>query len=118
MQSYRDLEIYRLAHRLAVEISLLTNNLPRYELYETGSQIRRSAKSVPANIVEGFTRKRYQAEYVRFLVFAHGSCNETIEHLELLYECKSLLNKEKYEMLKGDYEKLGGMLNNFIQSVS
>lgn len=64
-QSYKDLEIYQLAHRLAVEIHKMTlEELPKFEMYEEGSQIRRSSKSAAANIVEGFGRKRYQNEYI------------------------------------------------------
>jgi four helix bundle protein len=58
MQSYKDLEIYQLAHRLAVEIHVMTLKLPQFEQYGEGSQIRRSSKAVVANIVEGFGRKR------------------------------------------------------------
>jgi len=118
MQSYRDLEIYKLAHKLAVEIHKMTLKLPKFEMYEEGSQIRRSAKAVSSNIVEGFGRKRYQQEYVRFLVFAHSSCNETIEHLELLFETDSLNDKSLFGHFQEGYDKLGRKLNKFIQSVS
>jgi four helix bundle protein len=59
IQSYRDLEIYQLSFQLAVEIDRLSKKLPKHEMYEVGSQIRRSAKSIPANIAEGFGRRRY-----------------------------------------------------------
>jgi four helix bundle protein len=117
MQSYGDLEIYRLSHKLAVEIHKMTLKLPKFEMYEEGSQIRRSSKAVPSNIVEGFGRKRYQQEYVRFLIFAHSSCSETIEHLELLYETKSLDDKKQFDYFQEEYDKLGRKLNKFIQSV-
>ena len=118
MQSYKDLEVYQLSHKLAVEIHEMTLKLPKFEMYEEGSQTRRSSKSVASNIVEGFGRKRYQQEYVRFLIFAHSSCNETIEHLELLYETKSLTDKLLFEYFQEGYDKLGRKLNKFIQSVS
>jgi len=51
--------------------------LPTFELYEEGSQIRRSIKSVKSNIVEGYGRRRYKQEYIRFLTFAQASCDET-----------------------------------------
>lgn len=94
MQSYKDLEVYKLAHSLAIEVHKMTLQLPKFETYEEGSQIRRSSKSASVNIVEGFGRKRYQAEYLRYLVFAHASCNETIEHLELLYKTESLRDEK------------------------
>jgi four helix bundle protein len=117
MQSYRDLEVYQLAHKLAVEIHTMTLELPTFELYEEGSQIRRSAKAIPSNIVEGFGRKQYQQDYVRFLTIAHSSCNETIEHLEILFATKSLISKEKFDYFMEDYDKLGRKLNKFIQAL-
>ncbi len=70
------------------------SELPRFELYEEGSQIRRSSKSVVANIVEGYGRRRYKSEYIRFLIFALASCDETREHLEILRETGSLGNAD------------------------
>ena len=68
MQSYRELEIYQLAHTLAVEVHAMTlQDLPNFERYEEGSQIRRSAKAIAAAIVEGFGRKLYQQDFVRYL---------------------------------------------------
>lgn len=116
-QSYRDLEIYQLAHKLAVEIHEMTLNLPKIEQYEEGSQIRRSAKSISANVVEGFGRRRYKAEFIKYLAYAHASCDETIEHLELLFETKSLKTKNTFDRFMSEYDKLGRMLNKFIQRV-
>jgi four helix bundle protein len=91
--------------------------LPKFELYEEGSQLRRAAKSIPANIVEGFGRRRYKNDFIRFLAYAHASCNETIEHLEMLIETGSL-STEKGDTLLNDYDLLGRKLNRFIQSVT
>ena len=55
--------------------------LPKYELYELGSQLRRSSDSVNSNIVEGYGRKRYKADFIKFLVYSHSSCLETKGHL-------------------------------------
>jgi len=118
MQSYRDLEIYKISHKLAIEIHKMTLDLPKFEMYEEGSQIRRSAKAIPSNIVEGFGRKKYQQNYHRFLVIAHASCNETIEHLEILYETESLKNKEKFEYFSKEYDTLGRKLNKFVQALA
>jgi len=118
MQSYKDLEIYQKAHSLAIEIHQMTISLPKFETFEEGSQIRRSSKAISANITEGFGRKRYRQDYIKFLVYAHASCNETIEHTELLYETKSLQDKQKFEYFLNEYDKLGRKLNSFIQAVS
>jgi len=116
-QSYKDLEIYKLAHKLAVEVHGMSLNLPKFEMYEEGSQIRRSSKSVSNNIVEGFGRRRYKKDFIKFLVYSLGSCDETIEHLALLYETKSLNDKLIYNYFKEEYDHLGRMISNFIKSV-
>ncbi|MCG6879153.1 MAG: four helix bundle protein, partial [Deltaproteobacteria bacterium] len=77
--SYKNLEIYPLAHSLGVDTHGLSLQFPKFELYETGSQLRRASKSISANVVEGYGRKRYPAEHVRFLIFALASCDETME---------------------------------------
>ena len=93
------------------------SELPRFELYEEGSQIRRSSKSVVANIVEGYGRRRYKADFVRFLTCALASCDETREHLELLRETGSLKNKDRFDQLYLQNDELGRKLNRFIQTV-
>jgi len=117
-QSYRDLEIYQLAHRLAVRVHKMTlESLPKFELYEEGSQIRKSSKSVVANIVEGFGRKKYKNEYVKALTYALASCDETKEHLELLFETGSLRDENLYRDLLTQYEELGRKIYLFREAV-
>ena len=116
--SYRNLDIWRLARKAAVEIHKMSlAELPRFELYEEGSQIRRSSKSVLANIVEGYGRRRYKADFVRFLTCALASCDETREHLELLRGTGSLKNEDLYDRLDLQNDELGRKLNRFIQAV-
>ena len=116
--SYRDLEIWKLARQVAIAVHRMTlQNLPKFEMYEEGSQIRRSAKSVAANIVEGYGRRRYKQEFIRFLVFAHASCDETIDRLEMLFDTKSLTNEVVYRELSTQLDLLGRKLNVFIDSV-
>ena len=118
MQSYKELDIYQLAHKLAVEVHHMTlKDLPSFEMYEEGSQIRRSAKAIAANIVEGFGRKLYQQEFVRYLTYAIASCDETKEHLELLFETGSLTNKQKFTGLLERYEEVGRKLYRFRETV-
>jgi four helix bundle protein len=79
--NYEDLEIWKIANELVLQIHQLTiNDIPKFEMFETGSQIRRSIKSVKANIVEGFGRRQYKLEFIRFLVIAMASNDETIDH--------------------------------------
>lgn len=116
--SYRNLEIWQLARALSVEIHRMSlESLPRLEMYEEGSQIRRSVKSIRSNIVEGYGRRRYKQEFIRFLTYAHASCDETIDHLETLHETGSLNDNALFTRLLKTLNRLGGKLNLFIQSV-
>jgi len=116
--SYKNLEIYQLAKENSIEIHKTSFKLPKFELYETGSQIRRSSKSVRSNIVEGYGRRRYINEYIRFLTFAIASNDETLDHIETLYETESLRDKVRYQELIERTNILGKKLNRFISSVA
>jgi len=116
--SYKKLEIWQLAKQAVITIHEMSlRELPKFELYEEGCQIRRSAKSAKSNIVEGYGRRYYKQEFIRFLVYALSSNDETIDHLDTLYETGSLKNLELYESLHKHLELLGKKLNLFIQSV-
>ena len=117
MNSYKDLEIYQESKRLAIEVHKLTLALPKFELFEEGSQIRRSSKSVTSAIVEGYGRRRYKADYIKHLIFAQSECDETIVHLDFLFETGSFKEKEKYEQLKSEYDSLSKRINKFTQWV-
>jgi four helix bundle protein len=91
--------------------------LPKFEMYEEGSQIRKSSKSVKDTIVEGFGRRRYKQEFIKYLTYSLASCDETVSHLHTLYETKSLKDKEKYQYFREEYDCLGKMINSFIKSV-
>ena len=115
--SYEDSDVYKLAKQMAVEIHCMTlNELPKFEMYEQGSQIRRSSKSIVANFVEGYGRRHYKAEYIKFLTYSLASCDETKAHLELLNETDSI-RLERFQNLYSDYRKIGGMLYRLRQAV-
>ena len=114
--SYRNLEIWQLAKELVVDIHKMTlNELPKFEMYEEGSQIRRSIKSVKSNIVEGYGRRRYKAEFVRYLIFAHSSHDETLNQLNMINQI--YFQDQPIQKLIEKYEILGRKLNSFIQYV-
>mgnify|MGYP000002866930 CR=1 FL=1 len=114
-KSYNDLEIYQLAYKLACEVHEMTMQLPKYELYEQGSQIRRASKSIKNNIAEGFGRRRYKAEFIRYLIFSHASCDETISQLNMINDIH--FDKEGLSDLIVEYDKFGRQINKFIQYV-
>ena len=116
--SYKKLEVWQLARELVTEIHRMTmKELPKHEMYEEGSQIRRSIKTVKSSIVEGYGRRRYKQEFIRFLVYAISSNDETVDHLENLFETKSLSDESLYNKIHDKLEILGKKINLFIQSV-
>jgi len=116
MKSYRDLEIYKLSYDLAVEVHRFSLTLPNYELYEEGSQVRKSSKGITSCIVEGYGRRKYKADFLKFLIYAHASCDETILHLSFLRDTHND-TASKVKSLLDSYEELGGKINRFISYV-
>jgi four helix bundle protein len=114
---YRRLEVDNLAHALAVRVHKMTMNLPKFELYEEGAQIRRSSKSVSAQIVEGYALRKYKSEFLHYLWRAYGSSEESFEDLSFLFETESLKDEELYRELSESYKQLNRMIFNYIQSV-
>jgi four helix bundle protein len=117
MKSYKDLEIYKESKRLAIEIHKISLSFPKFELYEEGSQIRRSSKAVTSAIVEGYGRRRYKADFIKFLIYAQSECDGTILHLDFLFETASLKDSKAYAQSKTEYEALSKRINTFIQWV-
>ena len=116
--SYKNFEIWQDARELVIDIHKMTlKELPKFEMFEEGSQIRRSCKSVKSNIVEGYGRRRYKKEYIKFLTYSIASNDETIDHLENLIETESLKNEKLYDNLHNRLETLGKKLNLFLQAV-
>ena len=115
--SYKNLEIWQLSRDLVVDIHKMTlRDLPTFEMYEEGQQIRKSIKSVKSTIVEGYGRRRYKLEFIRFLIYAIASNDETLDHLGTLFETESL-DDALYRDLAERLDKLGRKLNLFIKSV-
>ena len=117
-QSYKDLEIFQMARALAIRVHKMTlEKLPKFEMFEEGSQIRRSAKSIEMNIVEGFGRKHYRGDYVKHFTYALSEDDETKEHLDILFETHSLADEALYRDLYQSYEILGRKIYRFRESV-
>ena len=116
MKSYRDLEIYNLSYELAIKLHKMSLKLPKYELFEEGSQLRRSSKGITSAIVEGYGRRRYKLDFIKFLVYAHASCDETILHLNFIRDTHDIPEKD-ISFFLNEYEKLGRKINKFIQYV-
>jgi len=115
--SYQKLQIWQLARELTVEVHNMTLKLPKFEQLEEAQQIRRSIKSVRSNIVEGYGRRFYKNDYIKFIIYALASNDETIDHLDILFETKSLADEKLYKELREKFEILGRKINNFLRSV-
>jgi four helix bundle protein len=89
--------------------------LPKFELYEQGSQIRRASKSIKDQIAEGYGRRRYKADFIKFLVYAQASCDEKISQLEMIKELYK--NDFECDRLIDEYSILGKKINMYIQYV-
>ena len=116
LKSYKDLEIYKLSYELAVKIHKMSLKLPKYELYEEGSQIRRSSKGITSCIVEGYGRRKYKADFIKYLVYAHASCDETILHLNFINDTHEF-DKNELNNFLDSYDELGRKINQFIKYV-
>lgn len=112
-----DLKIYKKAHKIAIDIHRMSLNLPSFEMYEEGSQIRRSSKSTSAQIVEGYSLRNYKNEYIHYLNRSYASSRETKEHLDILFETKSLKDEKVYQVLSSEIDELSKMIYAFIESV-
>ncbi len=115
MGGFKDLEIYKIAFELALKVHKATLLLPKFELYEQGGQARRSSKGIKDTIAEGYGRRRYKTEFIRYLTFAQASCDEIHSQLDMLI----ILYPEigDFVELKDSYITLGKKINNFIQYV-
>lgn len=113
IKSYTDLQIYKDAYRLSLDIYKITQKFPKEEIYGLTSQIRRAAVSVALNIAEGYGRQSKE-EFKRFLKISLGSNNETITLLDLSKDLE-YLNMEEYKKLKNEYILLGKRIYKVVE---
>lgn len=115
MSGFEELEIYQFAFDYAIKVHKASLKLPKFELYEQGSQIRRSSKSIKDQIAEGYGRRRYKSDFIKFLVYATASCDELKGQIRMITHLYPEL-KEFKELLE-PYQKLSIKINNYIRYV-
>ena len=115
MKTVRDLDIFKLAHKLALSIYELTSRFPKQEAFHLVSQMRRAACSVGSNLVEGSMRLNTR-EYRHFVGIARGSAGE-VRYQLLLAKDLTYIGKETYEGLESEYERVSQMLTRLEQSL-
>jgi four helix bundle protein len=116
MKSYKDLEVYTKSLELFYKCHAVSLKLPKYELYELGSQLRRSSDSVTTNMVEGYGRKRYKADFIKFLTYSWASGLETVFHIEKITKLYPDVIDNHAEFFN-DYNELNAKVYNFIKYV-
>lgn len=115
IKTFRDLEVYALAHDLAMKIFDVTRAFPAEERYSLIDQVRRSSRSVAVNIAEGWGKRRYENVFKRHLMDSNGSVEETKSWLLIALDCQYIQN-DTYDSLFKGYEELGAKLWNLHDS--
>ena len=113
LHGYKDLKVYQLAYKLAMEIFHETKSFPKEERYCLTDQIRRSSRSVAANIAEAFRKRQYPNMLANKLSDADAEATETQVWLDFSLDCEYISEKKHDELIK-DYEEVGKMLGSMI----
>ena len=113
MQGHKDLKVYQMAYKLAMEIFEESKTFPKEERYALVDQIRRSSRGVAANIAEGFRKRRYPNMFVSKLADADGESTETQTWLDFAHDCE-YLKKDRHRRLVEGYEEVGRMLGGMM----
>lgn len=114
LQGHRDLKVFQLAYKLAMEVFNETKSFPKEERYSLTDQMRRrSSRSVAANIAEGFRKRQYRAMFLSKLADADAEATETQVWLDLARDCGYLSQERHAELVRG-YEEVGKMLGSMM----
>ncbi|WP_187647965.1 four helix bundle protein [Nitrosophilus labii] len=116
IKSAEGLEVFKIAHKLTIKIYEITNYFPEYEKYGITSQLRRSASSIGANLMEGSHRIN-KKEFKQFVGIARGSAGELKYFLRLSKDI-GYITKENYNFLIKETDKISKMLYNLIKSLT
>jgi len=113
IRSFRELKVWKKAMDLAMELFETTKRFPMEERYSLTDQIRRSSRSVPANIAEAWRKRRYPAAFVSKLNDAEGESAETQTHLEIAKRC-GYIDSASASRLDNSYEEIMAMLVSMV----
>ncbi|HEY3291653.1 MAG TPA: four helix bundle protein, partial [Anaerolineae bacterium] len=115
IQTYKDLKVHQLSFSLAMEVFWLSKKFPREELFSLTDQIRRSSRSITANIVEGWAKRQYENVFKKQLLDSIGSCDETKQWLDFALACE-YLTLDEHNNLTQRYNELGRMLHSLCDN--
>ncbi len=113
LRGHRDLKVFQLSYKLAMEIFHLSKTFPQEEVYSLTDQIRRSSRNVAANLAEGFRKRRYPNMLVNKLTDCDGEASETQVWIDFAMDC-GYLSKENHDHLTAGYEEVGKTLSSMI----
>jgi four helix bundle protein len=113
LSGHRDLKVFQLSYKLAMEIFNLSRAFPHEEIYSLTNQIRRSSRSVSANLAEGFRKRRYPNMFINKLTDCDGEATETQVWIDFALDC-GYLSQENHDRLTAGYEEVGRMLSSMI----
>jgi len=117
VESYKDLEVYKTSRQLAKDIFTITKSFPREEMFSLTDQIRRSSRSVRAQIAEAGAKRRYEKHFISKLTDADGEQQETQHWIETAQDCTYLSSDSAANLLK-QCISIGKMLNSMISKSS
>ncbi len=112
---FRELKAYQKSFQLAIKIQSITKEFPSEEKYSLIDQIRRSSRSVCANIGESYRKRRYEKHFISKLSDSDAENTETQIWLDFSYEYK-YINEEMYKELIEKSEEVGRLLNYMINN--
>ena len=113
IESFRDLIVYQKAFNLQQAIFITTKVFPKEELYSLTDQIRRSSRSIGANLCEAWQKRRYIAHFVSKLTDSDGEQAETQHWIETAFTCE-YITAHKRDQLLGNCREIGKMLGSMI----
>jgi four helix bundle protein len=113
IRSAKELEVYRKAYQLAMDIFVLSRSFPTDERYVLTSQIRRSSRSVCTNLREAWAKRRYEAHFVSKLSDCDGENSETDTSLDFAKDC-NYITAEQHKDLTSRCSEVGRMLGAII----
>ena len=114
---YHRLDVYQKAYQMALELHKITLKFPKIEQYELAQQLRRSSKSIPANIAEGMGKQESAKEVSRYIRMAIGSCDESRVWLEFSRDLGYMDASEQYRY-DLEYKEIGRMLRGIQKRYS
>jgi four helix bundle protein len=112
-KSFRDLEVYKKARVVAKRIFTMSRVFPKEEIYSLTDQVRRSSRSIGAQIAEAWAKRRYEKHFVSKLSDADGEQMETQHWIETAEDCGYLTSSQAIEV-NDELSEIGRMLNSMM----